>query len=49
MSVRALRDFGALRPDALMLGVGAGTEATVFYLTNHVQDGICDRSVSGEW
>src|SRR5262245_37680638 len=35
MSVRALRTFGALRPDAVMLGVGAGTEATVFYLTNH--------------
>src|SRR6476620_12689877 len=37
MSIRALHNFGALRPDALMLGVGAGTEATVFYLTNHVQ------------
>jgi SAM-dependent methyltransferase len=36
MSVRALRQFGALRQDAEILGVGAGTEATVFYLTNHV-------------
>jgi SAM-dependent methyltransferase len=37
MSVRALRDFGALRPDAEILGVGAGAEATVFYLTRHVR------------
>jgi SAM-dependent methyltransferase len=38
MSVRALQRFGALRQDADILGVGAGTEATVFYLTNHVQN-----------
>lgn len=37
MSVRALRDFGALRPDAEILGVGAGSEATVFYLTRHAR------------
>jgi SAM-dependent methyltransferase len=37
MSVRAMRHFGALRPDAVVLGVGAGTEATLFYLTNHVR------------
>lgn len=37
MSVRALRDFGALRPDAELLGVGAGTETTVFYLTRHAR------------
>ena len=37
MSVRALRDFGALRPDAVVLGVGAGTETTLFYLTNRVR------------
>lgn len=37
MSVRALRDFGALRPDAEILGVGAGTETTVFYLTRHAR------------
>jgi len=36
MSVRALRRLGALRPDADLLGVGAGTETTIFYLTNHV-------------
>lgn len=35
MSVRALRDLGALRPDAEILGVGAGTERTVFHLTRH--------------
>lgn len=38
MSVRALRQFGALRQDADILGVGAGTEATVFYLTNHARN-----------
>jgi FkbM family methyltransferase len=36
MAVLALRDGGALRPDAEVLGIGAGTEATVFWLTNHV-------------
>jgi SAM-dependent methyltransferase len=37
MSVRALRDFGALRPDADILGVGAGSEITVFYLTRQAR------------
>jgi SAM-dependent methyltransferase len=37
MSVRALRDFGALRPDAEILGVGAGSEVTLFHLTRHVR------------
>jgi len=37
MSARSLRDFGALRPDAEILGVGAGTEATIFWLTRHVK------------
>lgn len=36
MSVRALRRHGALRPDATVLGVGAGTELTCFYLTREV-------------
>jgi SAM-dependent methyltransferase len=36
MSARALRDFGALRDDAEILGVGAGTETTIFWLTRHV-------------
>jgi SAM-dependent methyltransferase len=51
MSVRALRQFDALRPDALMLGVGAGTEATVFYLTNHTQRVFATDLylVSGSW
>lgn len=35
MAVRALRDHGVLRPDAEILGVGAGTEATSFVLTRH--------------
>ena len=37
MSVRALQDFGALRPDAEILGAGAGMGATPFYLTGHVR------------
>jgi SAM-dependent methyltransferase len=36
MAVLALRAGGALRPDAEVLGIGAGTEATLFWLTNHV-------------
>jgi SAM-dependent methyltransferase len=51
MSVRALRRFGAMRPDALILGVGAGTEATVFYLSNHSQRVFATDLylVSGSW
>jgi SAM-dependent methyltransferase len=37
MAVRALRDFGALNPGAEILGVGAGIEATIFWLTRHVR------------
>src|SRR5215213_1294979 len=37
MSVRALRDFGALQPGAEILGVGAGSEITGFYLTRHAR------------
>lgn len=37
MTIRALRDHGCLRPDAEILGVGAGHEATVYWLTNHVR------------
>lgn len=33
MSVRALKTFGALNRESLLLGVGAGTESTLFYLT----------------
>jgi SAM-dependent methyltransferase len=36
MAVRALRQYGALRADATLLGVGAGAETTVFFLTNYV-------------
>ncbi len=36
MAVRTLRDHGALRPDATILGVAVGTEDTVFYLSRHV-------------
>jgi SAM-dependent methyltransferase len=33
-SIRGLRDFGAIHDDAELLGVGAGTEQTGFWLTN---------------
>lgn len=36
-AIRGLRDFGALKPDAELLGVAAGHEHTVFYLTNYVR------------
>ena len=37
LAVLALRDGGVLRPDADVLGIGAGSEATLFWLTNHVR------------
>ena len=37
MSLRALSQLGVLRPDAELLGVGAGAEATCFWLTRHVR------------
>jgi FkbM family methyltransferase len=37
MAVLAFRHFGVLRPDSVVLGVGAGTETTIYYLTNHVK------------
>jgi SAM-dependent methyltransferase len=37
MALRGLRDFGAVRPDAEILAVGAGTEATIYWLTNYVR------------
>ncbi|MGI8809106.1 MAG: FkbM family methyltransferase [Acidimicrobiales bacterium] len=51
MAVRALRHFGALRPDATILGVAAGTEDTVFYLARHVRQVFAtDRYLSsGPW
>ena len=51
MSVRALRHFGALGPDSVILGVAAGTEDTIFYLTRHArQVFVTDRYLgAGEW
>lgn len=37
-AVMALREGGALRPDARILGMGAGVEWTIFYLTRHVAE-----------
>ena len=36
MTIRAFGDHGALRKDARVLGVGAGHEATIYWLTNAV-------------
>ena len=36
MTARAFRAFGALREDAAVLGVGAGHEATIYWLTRHL-------------
>lgn len=37
MAVRALRHFGALTPETTVLGVAAGVEDTLFYLTRHAR------------
>lgn len=37
MTARAFADHQVLRPQAEVLGVGAGRERTIFYLTNHVR------------
>lgn len=37
MSVRTLREFGVLNRDSTILGVAAGKEDTIFYLTNYVK------------
>src|SRR5262245_30236202 len=37
MTARAFRDLGVLRDDAEVLGVGAGRESTIFWLTRHVR------------
>ena len=36
-AARTLTDFGAIHPGAEILGVAAGTEATIFWATNHVR------------
>ena len=38
MAVRAFRDLGVLGPRARILGVGAGTERTLFHLTRHASE-----------
>jgi SAM-dependent methyltransferase len=37
MTARSLRDFDALGDDAEILGVGAGRETTIFWLTRHAK------------
>lgn len=49
-AARTLAHEGVLRPDAEVLGVGAGTEPTVFWLTNHVRRVFAtDLYLSGGW
>jgi SAM-dependent methyltransferase len=38
MAIRGLRDHGALTPQARLLGVGAGTEITSFFLTRYANE-----------
>ncbi len=47
MAVRALRDFDALRPDARLLGIGAGTEVTSFFLSRHVRQVVATDIYAG--
>jgi SAM-dependent methyltransferase len=47
MAVRALRDLGALRPDARLLGIGAGTEATTFFLSRQVHQVVATDIYAG--
>ena len=49
MTLRALRDLGALNPTSEVLGVGAGAEATLFWLTNHVRRVVATDLYDGEW
>lgn len=49
-AARTLAAEGVLRDDAEVLGVGAGTEPTVFWLTNHVRRVFAtDLYLAGAW
>jgi SAM-dependent methyltransferase len=50
MAVRGLDELGLLRPDAEVLGVGAGNEPTVFHFTNCVRRVFAtDLYLGDEW
>ena len=51
MAVRSFDRYGALTPDSVLLGVGAGQEDTLFYLTRRVRQVFAtDRYLApGEW
>lgn len=51
MATRTLRHFGAIRPDASILGVAAGMESTIFYLSKRVREVmVVDRYAQpGAW
>lgn len=49
-AARTMATTGVLRPDAEVLGVGAGTEPTLFWLTNHVRRVFAtDLYLAGAW
>jgi SAM-dependent methyltransferase len=51
MAVRALRDHRAVRPDARLLGIGAGTEATTFFFSRQVRQVVATDiyANTGQW
>jgi SAM-dependent methyltransferase len=51
MALRTLSDFNALRDDAEILGVGAGNETTIFWLTTRVKRVFATDlyAAPGEW
>lgn len=50
MAVRSFRELGVLRPDAEILGVGAGNEPTLYWLTRHVGRVFAtDLYLGAEW
>ena len=49
MSLRAFRDLGALGEHSQVLGVGAGAEATLFWLTNHTGHVHATDLYGDEW
>jgi SAM-dependent methyltransferase len=49
MSLRALSELGALGPDKEVLGVGAGAEPTLFWLTNHAGRVVATDLYGDDW
>jgi len=49
MSIRALKHFGIMNRDSIILGVGAGTEGTIFYLTRFVKQVFATDLYLNSW